>query len=157
MNAAEVAAKTDVVFMVYPGDRIAARDGLVGVKIRLLLVQAGELIECEAGQSIVERIGGTVEDVESDLPGYVGRIGEIVAQLDVAAVPAGGEVVGDLAFADGIAKLKRILVHLLLAAKVGEDVQLIGSVVAVVEVGVHRLTERVSALPHILANHAHDG
>ena len=56
MDAAKVSAKADVVLLVNPGGGLRSGDRLVGLKVRLLLVDAGELVEGEVGQTVEQRV-----------------------------------------------------------------------------------------------------
>ncbi len=140
----EVSAEADVVFAVTPGAGFGECEGLGEAIVRLLLIDAGELVEDKVRQAVVERIGverGVVGAEDADLGGDVFDIGEEVAQLRVVAVPGEGEIVGQLALADGVSGRERVAVGLLLAAELVEDVDVVAGRVAVVEVGVDALVQ----------------
>ncbi len=56
MDAAKVSAITDIVLLVDPRGGLGERDGLVGLKVRLLFVHAGELVQGEVGQTKEQRV-----------------------------------------------------------------------------------------------------
>ncbi len=58
VDAAKVSAKADVVLLVDPRGGICSSDCLVGLKVRLLLVHAGELVERQVGQAIEQWVSG---------------------------------------------------------------------------------------------------
>ena len=105
VDAAEVAADSDVVLLVNPGKGVREGDGLVDLEGWLLLAEAGELVESDVGQAVEERIGG--KSVEADLAGDVGGVGEVVARLGVRPVPVDVEAVGEVALAERVSGLQR--------------------------------------------------
>src|SRR3954468_13160875 len=90
VDAAVVAAETDIVLAVDPREGFRDREGLGNGELRLLLVKAGEAGKRHVGQAVIERAGieGIAAGTENaDLRGDIGRVGKEVYRLAVAAVP----------------------------------------------------------------------
>ena len=155
MDATKVSAKTNVVLLVYPGGRLGRGNRLVDLEVWLLLGHAGELVQSEVGQTKEQWVGG--QSAETYLAGDICGAGEIVLELRIAAVPVETEIIGQPALAQRVAKRHRVLVGLLLAAKIGKEIEFIGRIVAVVEVHIHALAETGAALSHILADQSPNG
>ncbi len=152
IDAAEVGAKADVVLAVDPGAHVAEGDGLRELEIGLLLAEAGELVHRDVGQAPELRRMG--QAVEAELGGDVGDVAEAVAGLGVGLIPAGGDGVREAAFADGVAELQGILMDLIFAAELREEVAGIRCGVAVVEVAEEALGDAAIALAEELARQA---
>ena len=72
VDAAEVAAEADVVLAVVPDEHVVEADGFCGLEVRLLLVEAAELIERDVGQAPqLRRVG---QAIEAELRGDVGEV-----------------------------------------------------------------------------------
>ena len=155
MNTVNVGSELEVLFFVDPRGSFSQFDGLVGLEVRLLFIDAGELVERDVRQTVEQRIGG--QAVETDLAGYVGGVGEVVRRLRIAAVPDEVEVVGEVTLADGVAERERIIMALRFSAEAGEDADLVAGGVAQVEIGVEVLVESGAALTHDLTDEVANG
>jgi hypothetical protein len=58
MYAAKISAKAEVVLFVDPRALVRRGDRLVGLEVRLLLVDAGELVQGDVGQTLEQGVGG---------------------------------------------------------------------------------------------------
>lgn len=74
-----VGSEAEVVLVVDPRDGVGDGDGLVDVEARLLLADAGELVEGDAGQAVELGICG--QAVQADFACRIANVGEVVRDL----------------------------------------------------------------------------
>ena len=143
MHAAVICAVAHVVLAVDPAEDLRERDGLRDGEAGLPVAQSRNAVaERDGGHAVVE--GDIVGHVDAgSCGGIVGGVGEEVGGVAVGAVPVGVKDAGDAAIADRIAGLQRVRIRGALAAELGNEIDEVGSRVALVVI-------QVDALPQAL-------
>ena len=124
LYALDIAAESYVMLTVRPGTRFGQAHRLVGLKRRLLFVEAGELRECDIGQTVTQRAGClAVQNVQAVAGRNVGDICEIVGRLGFRSIVGSSERIVQPAHTQGVAELRGILMGLCLSAKQGKNIR----------------------------------
>src|SRR5208282_1644664 len=125
MHAPIVAAKAQVVFTVNPTERLRNRYRLRQREARLLLVEALNVAQLHAGQTIIQRTRIQRRSIwaqDAELRRDVSPVREEVCRLAVATIPTNIRNAGQAVIANGVASLHGIGLRGGFAAEFGEDI-----------------------------------